>query len=177
MWYFVKIMENLSQNKSVGKPVCKKCGSTHSQKNGFKNNVQRYKCKDCGCVFIRGDRRVKLTPEKIALCVLFYAAGRASFRFLAKIFDVSDVGIMKALKKDALMSPVPEILEDIEEIECDEMWHFLVKKKQKFGFGKRLIVRQIELSPGKSALAMLLPLENSTKKSSTPARHFTPTTG
>ena len=69
---------------------CKECQSDTIVKNGIVRKKQRYKCKSCGCNFIIGDYRINPATElKRHTCVLFYSLGKASFRFLAKLFDVS----------------------------------------------------------------------------------------
>jgi len=69
---------------------CKNCKSTETVKNGLVRQKQRYKCKSCGHNFVYGDeRRIKSTELKRITSVLLYSLGKASFRFLAKLFDVS----------------------------------------------------------------------------------------
>jgi hypothetical protein len=55
-----------------------------------------------------------------------------------------------------LNTPEPEISEDIQEIEFDEMWHFRKKKTTNFGSSRRLTVAAGELSDGLSAVAKKL---------------------
>jgi len=66
---------------------CKNCKSTETVKNGLVRQKQRYKCKSCGHNFVCGDeRRKKSTELKRITSVLLYSLGKASFRFLAKLF-------------------------------------------------------------------------------------------
>ena len=60
---------------------------------------------------------------------------------------------------------MPEITNDIKEIELDEMWHFIGSKKTKNGSSKLLIVNQEKLLHGLRVTVMLQPLENYTVKS------------
>ena len=60
---------------------CKKCGSDQFVKNGFVAGKQRYKCKMCPSTFREGDNRTNAkTAAKKALCILFYAMAKGSFR-------------------------------------------------------------------------------------------------
>ena len=58
------------------------------------------------------------------------ALGKASFRFLAQLFDVSATITYNWLRPatESLGQPVRE--EKIKEIEIDQRWHFLRSKKQ-----------------------------------------------
>ena len=67
--------------------TCKNCHDTHTVKNGFVRDKQRYKCKLCGYNFVLGDERYSHASEvKKALCIILYSLGKASFGFLAKLF-------------------------------------------------------------------------------------------
>ena len=61
----------------------KRCGSDHYIMNGKVCSQQRYKCKECGCNFIFGYKREKLSPVARALAILLYGRGKASFGFIA----------------------------------------------------------------------------------------------
>ena len=70
---------------------------------------------------------------------------------------------MNWIKKGAEVK-MPEIMNDINEIEFDEMWHFIGSKKTKNGSSKLLIVNQEKLLPGLRVTVMLQPLKNCTNK-------------
>ena len=54
--------------------ACKNCQDTHTVKNGFVRDKQRYKCNVCGYNFVRGDERHSHATEvKKALCMIVYA--------------------------------------------------------------------------------------------------------
>ena len=74
---------------------------------------------------------------------------------------------MNWIKKASSEVKMPEITNDIKEIEFDEMWHFIGSKKTKNGFSKLLIVNQEKLLPGLRVTAILQPLKNCTTKSNT----------
>ena len=72
----------------------------------------------------------KSTQLKPNASVLLDALGKASFRFLAQLFDVSATITYNWLRPatESLGQPVRE--EKIKEIEIDQRWHFLRSKKQ-----------------------------------------------
>jgi transposase len=145
--------------------TCKHCQSLNFVKSGFVRDQQRYLCKDCHRTFVCGDKRVK--PElvaKRALAVILYALGKSSFRFLAKIFDVSPSLVYRWIVREAEPLPEPTIPNDVKEMEFDEMWHFIGKKKQNFGSSKPWIVAQGELWHGSQVIVMLQPSNNSMTK-------------
>lgn len=72
---------------------------------------------------------------------------------------------MNWIKKASAEVKMPEITNDIKEIEFDEMWHFIGSKKTKNGFSKLLIVNQEKLLPGLRVTVMLQLSKNYTTKS------------
>ena len=146
--------------------ACKRCGHTRCVKNGTVRPKARFKCKQCGCNFVEGDERVheQLVVKK-ALAVLLYALGKASFGFLGKLFGVSRSLTYRWIREEAATLPDPTVSGAIEELELDEMWHFIQSKKTNGGSSKRWIVGHGELWPGLSVIVMLQPLSDSTPKS------------
>ena len=89
-------------------------------------------------------------------------------QFLAKkIFHCSPTTIMNWVKKASSEVKMPEITNDIKEIEFDEMWHFIGSKKTKNGSSKLLIVKQEKLLPGLRVTVILQPSKTCTIKSNT----------
>jgi transposase len=134
---------------------CKKCGGAHTVKNGILRGKQRYKCKTCGYNFVAGDARQKVSAEGKALAVLLYARGKASFGFIAKLLNVTPAAVMKWMKKVSEKLPSPEINDSIHEVEFDEMWHFINKKKQSCGYGGRWTAFEVRPSAGLLAIVLL----------------------
>ena len=111
---------------------CKECLSDTIVKNGIVRKKQRFKCKSRGCNFIIGDSRINPAVElKRHTCVLFYSLGKASFLFLAKLFDVSPATTYQWVRKTAETLGDPVVSAEVKEIEIDEMWHFCIQKKHK----------------------------------------------
>ena len=72
-------------------PTCKKCASQEVSKNGFVRRKQRYLCKTCGDhKFVSGDARANPeTTIKRAFAVILDSLVKASYQFIAKLFNVS----------------------------------------------------------------------------------------
>ena len=137
---------------------CKNCQKTNTIKNGFVRHKQRYYCQICGYNFVLGDARHPQTTEiKKALSIILYALGKASFGFLAKLFGVSRTTTYYWIRDAAALIDEPPVDADIQEMEFDEMWHFLQSKKRKYGSLKPWIVAQGALLPGYSVIVMLQP--------------------
>jgi transposase len=146
--------------------TCKNCQHTHTVKNGFVRGKQRYQCRACGYNFVIGDERHSHSTEvKKALCVILYSLGKASFGFLAKLLGVSRTTTYYWIRQAATSTDEPTIAPDVQEIEFDEMWHFIQSKKEKFGSLKPWIVVQGEPLPGYLVVVMLQRSNDSTTKS------------
>jgi transposase len=114
-------------------------------KSGYIRGNQRYKCKECKCNFKLGDNgstmltnhRGKISPEAKALGMLMYGSGKASYGMIARLFKVTRSAVLYWIRSMGSKLPEPEINTEIEEVSIDEMWHFINKKNEKFGFGGR----------------------------------------
>jgi transposase len=112
-------------------PNCKHCNCEKTVKDGKVRGSQRYKCKGCGRTFVVGDKRLKPENEaKKALAIILYSMAKGSFRMIAKIFGVSHTLIYRWIRKFGESLPEPELDSGIQEMEFDEMWHFIGSKKQ-----------------------------------------------
>jgi len=142
---------------------CKKCGNSHCVKSGYIRGKQRYKCNDCGCNFKLGDNRGKISPEAKALGLLIYGSGKASYGMIARLFKVSRSAVLYWVRSMGSKLPQPVVDSEIEKVSIDEMWHFLNKKNEKFGFGGQWTVVTTRPSDGLLAIVMLRHLDNCTK--------------
>lgn len=125
---------------------CRKCGSDESVKNGHHLGRQRYKCKICGFQYTQEHSRGKDAESK-CLAILLYVNG-LSFRAIAKIVKVSHKSVYDWVKSFGVQTyekPMPsgEVV-----VELDEMWHFLNAKKTSCGYGKHIVVLQVNSSTG-----------------------------
>ena len=137
-------------------PICKTCGSLNFVKNGFVRQKQRYRCKECGLNFVEGDGRTSdAIATKKAMLVLLYSMGKISFNMLGKLFNMWPSQVYRWIVKEGEKLPEQPISGEIKEIEFDEMWHFIERKKTRFGSSRPLIAAQGELWPGCSAIVIL----------------------
>jgi transposase-like protein len=125
---------------------CRKCDSQATVKNGFMAGAQRYKCKNCSFQFTKETAHGKPVKDKI-LALILYLSG-LSMNMTAKIVGVSAQTIMRWIRffYDKFANQNQHV-SHIEEIEVDEMFSFLGKKKSLFGSGKLLIIT-LESSSG-----------------------------
>lgn len=104
---------------------CKKCESKKTVKNGKITGVQRYKCKECGYNFRKGDKRTnRKIKAKKALCILMYTKGRNSFRMIGDILKIDHTIVYRWIKAYAESIEEPKVSEATEEIEFDERLSF-----------------------------------------------------
>jgi transposase-like protein len=155
--------------------VCKRCGASDYVKNGKVRGLQRYRCKGCGCNFTATKARGKSAAVK-ALATLLYAMGNMSFNGIARLLGVSDVAVLKWIRKEAEALPAPEMPADVEIVMLDEMHHFLKKRAGNYGFGERMILSSGELFPGFWVGVMMQPVGNFSPKSASKVTPSRPTT-
>ena len=145
---------------------CKNCGCEQVSKNGKVRFQQRYRCKGCGFNFVEGDKRSKpLTAIKRAFAIILYLLGKASYGFIAKLFNVTSAAVLKWIRKEAMTIEEHEIFCHLEGVAFDEMWHFVQSKKTKDGLSKPWIDLPEEPLPGLLAIVMLPPFKSSMIKS------------
>jgi len=144
---------------------CKKCGSEKTVKSGVVGGRQRFRCKGCGCNFRLGDNR---SDEKIAakkaLCILWYAMGKGSYRMMGRILSVDHSLVYRWIRDFGKSLAQPKIPQDIKETEFDEVAAFVGLKKTSYGFLKQLIALHEERLPGFLADEIQKHLDGSTKK-------------
>ena len=138
---------------------CKKCSSSNSVKNGFIRGHQRYKCKECGCVYTKTPPRGKPRAMK-TFAVVLYTVANASLGMIGRIFGVSTVSVLRWVRKEAQTLSEPKVAAEAQIIQVDEMWHFVNGKKTKFGSGKPMILWKEEWCPGNWVGVMLEPSRN-----------------
>ena len=63
---------NIDNNTII---TCKFCGKSHYKKYGFLGDKQKYKCKECGRVFVIGDNREKYSYDKKLKVIKMYLEG------------------------------------------------------------------------------------------------------
>ncbi len=117
---------------------CRHCGGLNNCKNGFRGKHQLYKCLNCLRCFLPKQDRKGYEASKL-LAIILYGSGKASYRYLAKLFHVCPATIMNWMKSFSEKINVSKPDASITEIEIDEMWHFIESKKTNCGSLKPLI--------------------------------------
>jgi transposase-like protein len=139
--------------------ICKRCGGASSVKAGKMNGKQRHRCKACGYYFTKQDGRQKYSDEQRLQALLLFRKG-LSLRSIAEIIGTNNVtvlqwvrGIGRYIKECVLSQPIEEA-SSLEVIEIDEMWHYIQKKSENYGFGLLTLVPKNASLPVKSVLVV-----------------------
>jgi len=138
---------------------CKKCESEKCVKAGLIKGEQRYKCKDCGCLYVPTRQHGKSEKDKLT-AIWLYMHG-LSFRAIAKFSKVSHKTIYDWVKAYALKNYIkPEPKGEAVIVELDEMWHYIHSKKTKSGYGRLIAVIPVNLSTGNAEGEIMLHFQN-----------------
>ena len=118
---------------------CPKCWSEEKIKNGIKYWKQRYKCKECGCNYTQEymwkvEFWVKIQALKMYLEWMW-------FRWIWRVLWVSNVSVLNWIRFFGIIAleiqkKYLSSLTEIKDIELDEMWHFVQKKLENYGYGQ-----------------------------------------
>ncbi len=114
--------------------VCKSCGSNSYVKNGFVCGVQRYKCKECACNFIHGDKRQKYTMQDRLKVIKLYLEN-CGIRSIERLTGIRNSqislwieGMAEYVKEEFAKSQSQiESVQDIEIMEIDELCTYIKK--------------------------------------------------
>ena len=114
---------------------CPKCHSQSFVKNGFNAiKKQMYRCRDCGRQFVLNPAKSVISDEKKALIDRLLLE-RLSLAAIARVVSVSEAWLQRYVNKK--YESVPRQVEVKKKrkrrltIECDEMWSFVHKLKNK----------------------------------------------
>ena len=80
---------------------CKQCKSNKVVKNGKQDSIQRYKCKDCGCVFRESEP--KYSPE-FKLDAVMMHLNSVGFRAIGRIKNVHNSLVSYWVKKAGIIA-------------------------------------------------------------------------
>ena len=117
-------------------PVCPKCQSAFTCRNGSANGDPKRRCKDCGYRFTRPALR-GFPQEKKDRAVVLHLNG-LSLRATARLLSVTATSVRKWVREAALLHGQRPAAEPGEApvVEVDEMWHYLKKKPANCGSGR-----------------------------------------
>ena len=135
---------------------CKRCGSEKHTFAGKVRGKQRYKCASCAHHFVEGDTR-KILQEAQHLQAVSLCASGLSMNHVGKLFDVSATAVQRWIKTYVprlCPKPQPAEGERILILELDEMWHYLKKNPIKSGYGRLIVVTQVDSSIGNVGIVM-----------------------
>jgi len=77
---------------------CPKCKSSNWIKNGFVNEIQRYKCKECAYNYTVIQKSTAKSASERHLGLKMYLEG-LGFRSIGRVLGVSHSSVMKWIKK------------------------------------------------------------------------------
>lgn len=118
--------------------ICPKCSSLETVKNGFMKGSQRYVCKACVYTYTKPFRGKSKELKRKAIELYLEGLG---FRAIGRTLNVSNVAVLKWVRaaaqvlKEQLTRELPSKKQEIQVMELDELWHYVLKKRIKLGFG------------------------------------------
>ena len=115
--------------------LCPKCGSVHVIKNGsIHNKKQKYQCNTCKNQFVEDPQNI-IISEFMKNFIDKLLLEKISLEGIVRVTDVSDTWLQNYVNRK--YSEVPQRVEVSEKpkgrltIECDELWSFVLFKKNK----------------------------------------------
>ena len=85
---------------------CPRCQSKNKVKTGFQGNKQRFKCKDCGRLFI--EHQEKAYPTEIRHKAIALYLDGLGFRAIGRVHGVSNVTVLNWVRQAAKELPEPK---------------------------------------------------------------------
>ena len=115
--------------------ICPKCNSTHTKKNGHTpNKKQKNQCNDCGYQFVENPKNI-IIKDYIIEIIDRLLLERISMGGIVRVTGVSDTWLQDYV--NAKYRAVPRKIDVAGKpkgrltVECDEMWSFVLFKKNK----------------------------------------------
>ena len=114
---------------------CRHCASTNTIRHGYtRKGKQRYRCRTCARSFVHDPGSAAYDAARKEEILRAYHE-RTSLRGLSRIFGVSRNTVTRWLKKASGLPPLERTLapasEGGEVLELDELWSFVLKRKNK----------------------------------------------
>jgi len=109
--------------------TCPACSSLNIKKNGInKQTKQRYRCNGCGKQFIlKYSYRAYL--KQIRELIVPMSLNGSGIRDTARVLRISATTVMRVICREAKLLPTIKFPERVADVELDEMWSFIEKKK------------------------------------------------
>ena len=109
--------------------TCPVCSSLNIKKNGInKQRKQRYRCKACARQFIL-IYTYRAYLKYIRELVVPMCLNGSGIRDISRVLQVSATTVMKIIRHRAETSTVAQMPIQLADVELDEMWSFVQKKK------------------------------------------------
>jgi len=119
---------------------CPKCKSSNWIRNGFVNEIQRYKCKECAYNYTVVQKSTAKPASERQLGLAMYLEG-LGFRSISRVLNVSHSSVMKWVKKYGGQLEEKENEDQVSVVEMDELHSYVGQKKIIVGFGLQLTER------------------------------------
>lgn len=94
-----------------------------------------------------------------SLGLVLYGLCGVSMNKIGKILGVSNVAVLKWVRKEAQQIKEPSSRTDSGVVMIDEMWHYINGKKTRYGGGAPLMAYRVDLWDG-GWVAVVMPLES-----------------
>ena len=112
--------------------TCPSCASRHIVKNGTTpNRKQKYLCRACNRQFITNYSYHGCRPEVRRLIVPMTLNG-SGIRDITRVLNVSINTVLKVIREQAAQTPEPELPQRLADVEVDEMWSFVQRKRHQY---------------------------------------------
>jgi len=116
---------------------CPKCKSTNWSKNGFVNEIQRYKCKECRYNYTVIQKSTAKSESERHFGLKMYLEG-LGFRSIGRVLGVSHVSVIQWVKKYGEQLNEIKNEDSVSVVEMDELHSYVGQKKTTAGSGLRL---------------------------------------
>lgn len=109
--------------------ACPSCASRHVVKNGTTSNrKQKYLCRACPRQFIR-DYSYQGCRVEIRSLIIPMTLNGSGIRDITRVLRISINTVLKVIREQAFVTPEPQQPSRLADVEVDEMWSFVEKKR------------------------------------------------
>ena len=134
---------------------CPKCCSPEKTKAGVVNNIQRWRCSQCGCQYTRSTPKGRPPHEK-RLALNLYMRGQ-SLRSIAELLNVSNPTVLQWIRQFEPLAERKPKPGKATVVELDELCTFSDEKNAKSGYGWLFVEKQGGCWTGKWVAGELKP--------------------
>ena len=114
------------------KNACPRCGCLHTKKNGTTaQGKQRYRCKACGRQFLFAlDYSYRAYVPLLRELIVPMTLNGSGIRDTARVLQISPNTVLEVLRESAAQIREPTLPMHVRDLEIDEQWSFVQRKKQ-----------------------------------------------